>query len=255
MQVNPDLIKRFFHYHRPTEPMKGGRPFDDLKASLELRPTLAIVDGVTEAMTLQGLNPNDNKDIATFGYILPRPMKEYGAATVCCDHVVKDKEGRGRYALGGVHKLNGIDGASFILQNRYPIGDDLKGVSYIRIAKDRPGQLRKHAVPGKPMFWFADLVVDLTLDGLADGVVTVAPAVDHITDHRPTVVMTRISTKLAQYPEGMTMRMILGEIKGNTDTKKLAMDHLKTEGYVTPTSPYKLIKPFLLVGDSDDDDD
>ncbi|OFB43308.1 hypothetical protein BA059_03730 [Mycolicibacterium sp. (ex Dasyatis americana)] len=254
MQVPPEQIRQFFHYHRPMEPMKLGEPWEDVKASLELHPTLAVVDGVTEAMDLHNLKPNANEDIAQFSRTVPKPMRQYGCAVTCLDHVVKDKEGRGRYALGGVHKLNGLDGAAFILENRCPIGDNLKGVSYIRIAKDRPGQLRKHAVPGKPMFWFADLVVDLTVDGLADGVVTVAPAVDRGASHKPTAVMERVSNKLAQCPSGLTQTQLETTVVGKAATVREALHHLIADGYVTQTRPHKNVRQYFAVSDWPDDD-
>lgn len=256
MQVSPEQIARFFHYHRPTEALKAGPPWEALESSLKTSPTVAVIDGITEAMTLHGLNPNDNAEIARFGHILPKALQSYGAAALCLDHVVKDREGRGRYALGGVHKLNGIDGASYILENRHPIGDNLVGRSYLRIAKDRPGQLRKHAVVGKPMYWFADLVVDLTLDGQAEGVVTVEPAIDRKeTDQRPTMVMMRVCNELTKHPDGLPQRVIQTVVQGGTQTIRQALSHLISGGYVTAKSPHKLIKPFFDGGESDDDDE
>ena len=48
----------------------------------------------------------------------------------------------------------------YMLENRTPFGIGVVGKSTIRIAKDRPAQLRKHGLPhGSGMHWFADLVV------------------------------------------------------------------------------------------------
>lgn len=255
MQLAPSDIRKLFHYHRPIDPMKSGPPYDELAVTLALRPTLVIIDGVTEAMETQGLKPNENSDIASWQRIMPRMIAATGAAVVCLDHVTKDKDTRGRYSIGGVHKINGIDGAAFILENRHPIGDNMKGRSYIRIAKDRPGQLRKHAAPGKPMFWFADLVVDLTLDGLPEGVVTVEPPEGGGIDRRPTVVMARVSAVLANHPDGLAQRTIRRVVQGKSDTVGAALDYLISGGYVTARTPHKLIRPFVLESDNDDDDD
>lgn len=244
MQIDPDQIRRLFHYHRPTEPLTGkNRTWDDLVVSLDLNPTLATVDGVTEAMTLQGLDPNGNKDIAEFSFILPKQLQAYGAAVVCLDHLTKSTEGRGRYALGGVHKLNGLDGAAYILENREPIGHDLKGRSYVRIAKDRPGQLRRHAENGKPMFWFADLVVDLTVDGPAEGVVTVEPPVAH---DRPTDAMVAICDQLKTNPDGMSQTALEMALVFRSTTTRRALKHLIDDGYVTTKRPHKLINEFTV---------
>lgn len=127
----------------------------------ELQPTLVIVDGVTEAMVMLGLELKENTEIAKFGRMLLRPLADTGAAVVPLDHVVKNNESRGRYALGGVHKLNAVDGVQYMLEAVRPFGINTEGRSRLRVAKDRPAQIRKHALPGgrNPMHWFADLVI------------------------------------------------------------------------------------------------
>jgi hypothetical protein len=61
--------------------------------------------------------------------------------------VTKAEEARDRYALGAVHKLNALDGAQYLLDDRRQFGVGITGTSMVRIAKDRPGQLRVHALP------------------------------------------------------------------------------------------------------------
>ncbi|WP_285510974.1 DNA primase [Streptomyces sp. NBRC 14336] len=155
----PGTILEFFHYIRP-EAKPGPVDEVDLAGVLQLSPTLAIVDGVTEAMAIFGLELKDNTDVASFGRRLLRPMADSGAAVVTLDHVVKSGENRGRYSLGGVHKLNGLNGVMYVMENVRPFGVGVTGKSRVRIAKDRPAQLRKHGLPGKTgMHWFADLVI------------------------------------------------------------------------------------------------
>ncbi|GHC27023.1 MULTISPECIES: DnaB-like helicase N-terminal domain-containing protein [Streptomyces rochei group] len=159
--ANPDDVRTYFHYIRPaTAPTPAtiktlGRRITDLRA------TLAVLDGVTEAMTMMGLELKENSDIAKFGRTLLRPLADTGAAVVSLDHVVKNNESRGRYSLGGVHKLNAVDGVQYMLEAVHPFGVNTEGRSRLRIAKDRPAQIRRHALPGgkNPMHWFADLVI------------------------------------------------------------------------------------------------
>ncbi|QYA94036.1 AAA family ATPase [Streptomyces anulatus] len=154
----PDILERF-HYVRPENQM-GPVDAVDLEAVLQKQPTLAIVDGVTEGMSLFGLELKDNTDIAKFGRMLLRPLMNSGAAVVTLDHVVKSAENRGRYSIGGVHKLNGLNGVMYILENRTPFGIGVTGKSTIRVAKDRPGQIRKNGLShSSGMHWYADLVV------------------------------------------------------------------------------------------------
>lgn len=157
--AHPDDILERFHYVRP-ENSPSDIDLIDLAMVLEHIPTLAIVDGVTEGMSLFGLELKDNTDIAKFGRLLLRPLTNAGAAVVTLDHVVKSSENRGRYSIGGVHKLNGLNGVMYMLENHRPFGIGVTGKSIIRVAKDRPGQIRKNGLPHvSGMHWYADLVV------------------------------------------------------------------------------------------------
>ncbi|EPD56383.1 AAA family ATPase [Streptomyces sp. HGB0020] len=153
-----DVLERF-HYVRP-ENSPSDIDLIDLAMVLEHSPTLAIVDGVTEGMSLLGLELKDNTDVAKFGRQLLRPLMNSGAAVVTLDHVVKSSENRGRYSIGGVHKLNGLNGVMYMLENRRPFGIGVTGKSTVRVAKDRPGQIRKNGLShSSGMHWYADLVV------------------------------------------------------------------------------------------------
>lgn len=243
--VSPDYIREFFHYVRPESSLLHGRNRDDLANILtEYGPTLAVIDGVTEAMTLHELNPLDNADAAKFGRLLPRPIAESGAAVVSMDHVTKSADSRGRYAIGAVHKLNVLDGAAYILENRRPFGHGLSGVSTVRIAKDRPGELRRHAAPGgKDMLpWFADLVVDSTTEGHTEAMVVV-PA-DQGATHKPTKMMERVASELAGHPSGLSQRVICDVVTGKAVTIRTALSYLIADGYVSAATPHRLLKPY-----------
>lgn len=245
--VNPQRVQRFFHYLRPESPLTVPVNQADLDEMMtEYKPTLATVDGVTEAMTLHGLNPLDNHDAAKFGRLVPRRLAKWGAAAVCLDHVTKSSDTRGRYSIGAVHKLNGLDGAAFVLENRHPFGVDIEGRSTVRIAKDRPGQLRKHTLPnanGLP--WFADLVLDSTMGGGHTEAAVIAPNSELATKPRPTRMMRRVSDELANRPDGLAQRVLCDVVPGKTDTIRLALSHLIADGYVTSKTPHKLLKPFV----------
>jgi len=244
--VDNERIHEFFHYIRPEAPVFLAPNTADIDAVLNrYEPTLAIIDGVTEAMTLHDLNPLDNADCAKFGRLVPRRLAESGAAAVSLDHVTKSAEGRGRYSIGAVHKLNGLDGAAYTLDNRHPFGFGLKGVSTIRIAKDRPGQLRKHALPGGGgMYWFADLILDETsVEGRADGAQIAAP-VARDPDAKPTILMKRLSDELAKHPDGLAQRVLCDLVTGKAETIRIALSYLRAGGYVTDKTPHKLLKPY-----------
>lgn len=245
MGASPDRIASHFHYIRPEAPLEENLGHADLEVLLgDTRPSLAIIDGVTEGMALHGLNPLDNRDAATFGRKLPRRLTAAGAACVSLDHLTKSSENRGRYALGAVHKLNALDGAAYVLENRSAAGVGLIGKSTVKIAKDRPGQLRKHALPSSGMHWFADLLLDSTHPGHVETtVVAPDPGPAHGEDHRPTHLMTKISSILAEKGP-LSQRQILALMGGRREYAIKALTLLTVDGHVTEKTPHQLIKPF-----------
>jgi hypothetical protein len=123
-----------------------------------------VLDGVNEAMAMHDM-PSDTNGVATYRAVLVKPFTRAGAAVLSADHVAKDPEKRGRYALGPVHKGNGITRSLILLENAEPFGRGERGVSHAFITKDRPGYLRRHGrrdrkVPGKT--YMGTLIVDDT---------------------------------------------------------------------------------------------
>ncbi len=247
--VDPESIRGRFHYIRPEEPLTSGVGAYDLAEIVhEYAPTLAVIDGVTEAMTLHGMDPLSNADAAKFGRMLPRKLAEAGCATVSLDHVTKSSDNRGRYSLGAVHKLNGLDGAAFVLDNRKPFGVGLTGKSTIRIAKDRPGQLRRHSLPGA-MAWFGDLVLTSHADEFSE-VQVEAPVARTAADSKPTLLMSRVAQVMTEAGKPLSQRQIIGLIGGRREYVIKALSHLQVEGYVSDETPHSLLRPYVQEANS-----
>lgn len=244
LQTPVKWIRERFHYLRPTEMVTAPANLADLADILVThRPALAVVDGVTEAMTMHGLDPVSNRDIATFGRILPRRLAAAGCATACLDHVVKDADARGRYSLGGVHKLNGLDGAAYILESREPFGVGLTGRSAVLISKDRPGQLRKHGHRRKDgLYDFAELILTSHDDSYAEFEVA-APYAARGDEFMPTALMAKVSDALQKHGP-MSQRQILATVKGKRQYAIDALALLQRDGYVSDKSPHELLKPY-----------
>jgi hypothetical protein len=105
--AHPGLLygpDRLFHYVRPDDPIDP----TGITRLVRLGPTLVVIDGVTEAMSMNGFSIKDNDDIAVFLKVLPRVFARAGAAVILIDHVVKNKDERGDDAIGGQHKRAGI---------------------------------------------------------------------------------------------------------------------------------------------------
>jgi hypothetical protein len=238
-----DLIAQLFHYVRPDTALDSVGAADLRAIATTYRPTLAVIDGVTEAMTMHGWDMINNKEAALFGRRLARPLASFGAAVVSLDHVTKDREGRSRYAIGAVHKLNALDGAAYILENRQPFGVGITGRSTIKIAKDRPGQLRRHALPSSGgMHWYGDLV--LASQGPDFAEVSVMPPHARDDNFKPTELMARIAEELGKAKQPMAQRNLLKLVHGRNESKQKAFSRLIAEGYVGDKSPHKLLKPY-----------
>ncbi len=136
---NPEL----FVYVRPEQTFAITAERAAFEALLARVFEFVVVDGVTDAMGLFGYSVKDNDHISTWQRDVPRTIaRRTGAAVACVDHVSRDTEGRGRFALGGQHKLAGLDGAAFVVEMEKPFAHGIAGVASVRVGKDRPGQLR-----------------------------------------------------------------------------------------------------------------
>ena len=243
-----DITSRF-GYIRPDEPVGAFGNRDRLNEALgDLKPTLVVLDGVTEAMTMHGLDLRDNTDAARFGRILVRPIARTGAAVVALDHVAKDRERQGGYALGAVHKLNGAD-VAYVLDNRDPFGIGLTGRSRILIRKDRPGELRRLGRRSHDgLYHYADLVIVSHGEDFAEVSVPAADA-DGGAPQRPTVIMAKISAVLASTPGELSQTSIEGLVPSRTRTVRLALELLVNDGYVArekrgQTHWHRHVRPF-----------
>jgi hypothetical protein len=232
-----------FHYLRPEHPLIGRHERELADRMHEYQPTLAVLDGITEAMTLHGYNPLDNMDIAKFNTNVVRKLTFTGAAELSLDHVTKARDGRDKYALGGVHKLNIVSGAGYILENRQPFGIGITGKSTIRIAKDRPGQLRVNALPSSnSQHWYGDLVLASRGGDFAE--VSIEPPHQRDESFRPVQLMAKITEALGKAAQPISQRQLLALIPGRDATKRAAFALLVAEGYISGKSPHTLIKPY-----------
>ncbi len=235
-----DAIRTCFHYIRPAIPIGMGIDRDDFREALTTyMPSLVVLDGVTAAMTLHGYDVISNRDVADFSRILPAAIAATGPAVLVLDHVTKSSETRGRYALGAVHKLNGVTGASLLLEVITPARIGTTGRSRVRIAKDRPGQLRRHALPGfedNGLDWFADLVIESHAEDFVEVSLTPPdPTVKTNARRRPTIYMKRVSDVLEGVNGALSQRELLDRVTGNDPLIRAAIAALVDEGFVDVT--------------------
>jgi hypothetical protein len=213
--------------------------------------TLVVLDGLTEAMQLLNLDPNSGTDVAKFYAATLKPMADAGACALGLDHVVKDREGRGRWAIGSQHKISGVDTA-FSLETRKPFGRGVTGaVSTLRLVKDRGGYLQRHTVGAR-------ILSEVRFDSLEDGVrVSLEPPQDTASaDFRPTALMERVSRFLTLNGD-QTSNAIAEGVPGKRQYVLQALRVLVEEGYVEakPGPRRSLIHSNLRPFREDEDED
>ena len=223
-----------FVYIRPEEPLRsrdgrwtaGGIDFDQVLASRQW--TLIVIDGVTEAMVTEGLDLNSNSDVATWSRLLPKRCANTGAAAVMLDHVPKASDNRGRYAIGGQHKLAGLTGCQYVFEVERPFSraasEPITGVIRITVTKDRPGHVRTYARDG--------VICRMELTSYPDGGVTARfTAPDNNATVLDMVLAVKIAEHLGVYPHS-SKNAIEQAVKGNAPHLRQTLVTMVGEGWV-----------------------
>lgn len=104
--------------------------------------TLAAIDSMTEAMSIQNLDPDRGTDVTKLYHGIAQFLTRLKAAVVIIDHVVKSNDARGRWAIGSERKISGINGAAYAFTAEQNFGRGQVGKIKLTIAKDRPGYMR-----------------------------------------------------------------------------------------------------------------
>lgn len=225
--IDSATAAKHFTYIRPDEPLadkdgsRGTQAGAELDRTFDEGADLVVIDGVTEAMMLEGLDLMGNRDIAAWMRLLPKWIaKEVGAAVVCLDHVVKNGEQRGRFAIGGQHKLAGVDGAAYSFKTIKPLSratgtTEVTGIVQVTIEKDRPGYVRAIADQGV-------VAGTLELTAYPDGGLSISLELPGGTSAPDATMLMAILEFLDVY-DGSSTRKITDEIEGKTDTIRAAL--------------------------------
>lgn len=231
--VAPQKIKAHLDYRRPeVGPNATAAEATAWGEMMSGRYAIVVIDGVTDSLGLWSLKSTDNDEVSRWMQQFPRRLAaRTSAAVVLIDHVAKDKETRGRFAIGAQAKMAGLDGAGYVVDVVDPLGRGMRGVLAIRVGKDRPGQVRQHGGPmrkGDRTQLVAEFVLDATGDRL---VASFEVPSDSHPRFRPTGYMERISTWLATHA-GANKSAIRTSISGRAAVVDTALELLIEEGYV-----------------------
>jgi hypothetical protein len=218
---------------------------------------LAIFDGVTEAMTLHGWDPNDNTDAAELGHRL-RMLADTGPAVLQIDHVPKSKDNRPRGPIGAQHKLAAVDVAILVTAITQP-DPSHQGRLNLTIEKDRNGQVRRHCNTQK--LWS---VVDVIPDDDTIGLFFNKPGEEGSqasgsSDWQPTWYMEQVSRWFqdrnpALLDKDPSNNEVTNGVKGKAVHVRKALASLVKEGYVNERRDgiairYQLISPYRKSND------
>jgi hypothetical protein len=246
MGARKDAIRQFLHYVKPDEPPSIAPA---AYRSLFYNPdgsareyALAVIDGVTDAVLLfsGGSKGDPNEIFVQFSRIFPRRLAGItGAAVVLIDHVAKDSENRGRFAIGAQAKMSQLTGAAYTVEPDQT-APTVNGVGYVilRVGKDRPGDVRRASGPRRGRDRTQEAARIRVDDTGARTVVTVEPPVsdpfaagqvDGI--NVPTDLMVSISQFLEDKPEGLSGRAIEGTVKGQGQRVRAALELLEARGF------------------------
>jgi hypothetical protein len=241
MGAPAQAIRERLDYVRPDAGLRDPRDRAAFREILTRTYTVAIVDGVTEALALLGSAEGTPEDrIAGFVAALPRRVARHtGAAVIQVDHVTKSTEGRGRFALGSQHKMNALDGAAYTVEVVEPLGLGLRGVIVLRIAKDRPGSIRPNCGAWRKSDRTqeaARIIVDSRDTGRTT--ITVEPPSTRVGGDdeqrvfRPTALMERVSRYLEGMIEPVSGRVVTDNVSGKAPVIRTALDVLVDEEFV-----------------------
>lgn len=113
----------------------------------DMAAAVVVYEGMSVAYDVYGLAVKENDSATAFRRGLVKPHLIAGRAVLTTDHVVKDRDNRGRYAIGGVMKLNAASGGAFLLVNVEGLAPGQRGASNLYVTKDRPGGVKRAGVP------------------------------------------------------------------------------------------------------------
>lgn len=138
--VPEDVIIDRFHYKRPG-PLSSRGLAHLPRLAARLNADFVVIDGVADAMAMQGHEENEAAGVLAWWTTVPRPLSWTGACVLLLDHVTKSTEGRNRWARGSGAKLGAVDGAAYQLESISPLSKHEPSKLRLTISKDRHGYI------------------------------------------------------------------------------------------------------------------
>ena len=224
---NPET--RRIHFVHPQEPLDLGT-VKALLGAIGGDPELVLIDAMTSALEIQGLDSNSDTDVEALYRMLVRPFQRTGAAVVVIDHPGKDA---GRGDKGSIRKRQAPD-VCFVVRPTTPYRDG-RGASTITVEKDRPNAFDRdasmHFVLDRPTWRFE------TGERPKTG--------------PPTTLMQRVSERLETHGPAPSASQLEKDVIGNNPGIRAAIKTLIEEGYATGghRAPIVSVRPYRQADD------
>jgi hypothetical protein len=150
------------------------------------------------------------------------------------DHVVKDRDGRGRYAIRAQHKLAGMTGVQYLFEVCQPLSRGRDGVARLYVQRDKPGGVVPHAVGTGARRRIADLWLRSSRIGLITATLEPPDVSSTLTDsarYRLSYVAARVSTYVTDQP-GQSKNAVTQSVGGKRETVLAAIERLVQSGHI-----------------------
>ena len=135
--ATPDELASIY-YVTPDCPPTG----DDIERITEAGVGLVIIDAAAGAFHASDLDDNKRADAERFAQVWVTPFWQRGITTIVIDHVVKNLDSRGRFAIGSERKVGAAD-VVLSLEAVEPLTRGGDGLVTVSVLKDRPAFLRR----------------------------------------------------------------------------------------------------------------
>lgn len=237
--ADPAAVRDRFRHVKPEGPM-GSAELTEVRALMaEVNPDVVVFDSMAEGMTADSLKENDPDDCILWISKLPRMCARLGACSIIIDHVIKDKETRGRWGRGSGSKLGAIDGVAYTVDVLIPGDRHKAGKGKMTIAKDREsgvGAQRETAavfyVEPKANGEVVRLRFERDTGGISAG-----------DGFKPTILMARCSEMVETAMAPLTASTLKNLIGGKPDIVTQAIARLLAEGFLVE---YKMGRRMFL---------
>lgn len=239
MGLTRDIIRAHLTYISPELPLSDLSTVHLTQLVGQLQPELVVIDSTGEALSLQGVRPNEDDEVARWFRQLPRSLANLGPAVLLLDHVPKSDDAPKNYAIGSQRKRAAIDGALY----RVEVG--------VAPVKGKTGRLKLICAKDRAGNWqHGTQVAEVTIvDSDIGTTCTVAEPSD---PNRPTTLMIKVSDHLGLVGGVASRRQIDQGVSGKREYVVKAVDALIGEGYCREKQregkgggvDIELVKPF-----------